>query len=185
MNIKKEHAAMVHKLFKSGAAIADNLPYEQIGHIHAVMGIVGETGELYDAVRMDDYENTIEELGDLLFYTVPLIDSLGIKLTDERVSRDEADPVQVAIEAMRQATILVDLVKKGVIYNQDYKLDDIADCLSVITSATAMLADNLGYTIDTVLKENMDKLIGPNGRYPDAEYSDKAAKERADKKDGE
>lgn len=184
MNIEQQHTEMVGKLFKDGIAIAETLTYNKIGDLHATLGIVGETGELYFATVNDDKENVIEELGDLFFYTDRLINSLGLKFIVADGTNSDTIEI-IAAELMYEATELTDLIKKGVIYNQDYNIDQINGRMAQIHKFANMVMAHYGVDKQTVLKANMDKLIGPNGRYPDAEYSDQAAHERADKKDSE
>ena len=58
--------------------------------LHAVVGVSGESGELLDAVKKHwaynkplDFENLVEELGDLRFYYQAILNMFG--LTDETV----------------------------------------------------------------------------------------------------
>ena len=72
---KTHHANMVGHLAKSPSQIHQEMTPSSAGLIHMVMGISGETGELLDAVKKHviyqkdlDYDNLIEELGDIEFY---------------------------------------------------------------------------------------------------------------------
>jgi len=76
---------MVKALAKSGAIIKEELTPEDCHIWHMATGVVGEAGELIDAVKKNviyrkplDRENVIEELGDLEFYMEGLRSSLGI-----------------------------------------------------------------------------------------------------------
>jgi len=69
------HADMVKTLVKSPLAILSELTPQKVDAWHAATGIVGEAGELIDAVKKvvvynkpGDIDNIIEELGDIEFY---------------------------------------------------------------------------------------------------------------------
>lgn len=79
------HSELVSALVKPGAGITASLTPEKADLWHAVTGIVGEAGELIDAIKKHvvynkplDRENVIEELGDLEFYMEQLRQRLGI-----------------------------------------------------------------------------------------------------------
>ena len=83
MNIKFEQ--MVSRLAKPGDQIISELTPEKAHQLHMVVGVVGEAGELIDAVKKStiynkplDIINVIEELGDIEFYMEGLRQSLGI-----------------------------------------------------------------------------------------------------------
>ncbi len=65
-------------------------PGDNIGKLlHAAVGVAGEAGEVLDTVKKTwiynkelDYENLLEEAGDLLFYTTALLIHSGYSLSD-------------------------------------------------------------------------------------------------------
>lgn len=80
-----EYQDMVKTLAKSGEAILKNLTPEKAHIWHMVTGIVGEAGELIDAVKKHvvygqelDINNVIEEKGDIEFYMEGLRQALNI-----------------------------------------------------------------------------------------------------------
>jgi NTP pyrophosphatase (non-canonical NTP hydrolase) len=86
-----QHSELVRNLKKNPKHIVADLILNptKADLIHMVMGIVGEAGELLDAIKKHtiynkplDVENIIEELGDLDFYAEGLRQILGL-------SRDE------------------------------------------------------------------------------------------------
>ena len=84
-----QHSELVRNLKKNPEVIVLDLTPGKADLIHMVMGIVGEAGELLDAIKKHtiynkplDVENIIEELGDLDFYAEGLRQILGL-------SRDE------------------------------------------------------------------------------------------------
>lgn len=79
------HANMVAALAKSGAEILATLTPEKVHTWHMSSGIVGEAGELSEAVKKYvaynkplDRANVVEELGDLEFYMEGIRQGLGI-----------------------------------------------------------------------------------------------------------
>lgn len=81
------YEAFVKSITKEPREIKANLGERHIGVLHAVLGISGEAGELLDAVKKHviydkplDVENTIEELGDIMFYITMLCNELNIDL---------------------------------------------------------------------------------------------------------
>ena len=79
------HADMVAGLAKSGQEILDDMDKNQMHLLHMAVGISGEAGELLDAVKKVavyqkkiDYDNVVEELGDLEFYMEGLRQGLHI-----------------------------------------------------------------------------------------------------------
>lgn len=83
MTIKFEN--MVSALVKPGQTIIEELTPSKAHDLHMAVGIVGEAGELIDAIKKAviynkplDRDNVIEELGDIEFYMEGLRQSLNI-----------------------------------------------------------------------------------------------------------
>ncbi len=79
----------VSRLCKSGEQITAELSPEQAHLVHMAMGVSGEAGELLDAIKKSaiygkplDWENVIEECGDLLFYIQGVLNHRGIRLDE-------------------------------------------------------------------------------------------------------
>lgn len=76
MNLENiTHSEMVTALAKDGKEILESLTPIECDLLHMGVGVVGEAGELIDAIKKSviyrkslDRENVIEELGDLEFY---------------------------------------------------------------------------------------------------------------------
>jgi NTP pyrophosphatase (non-canonical NTP hydrolase) len=95
------HSKMVTTLVKSGEDILAELTPKKANLWHAATGIVGEAGELIDAVKKHviynkpiDIQNVIEELGDLEFYMEQIRQGLDI-------TRDETLEANIAKLAKR------------------------------------------------------------------------------------
>lgn len=74
---------------KKGEDILASLTPEKCDLLHSATGITTEAGELADAVKKHvfynkplDQENLVEELGDLMFYSMNILVKLGIPLED-------------------------------------------------------------------------------------------------------
>lgn len=85
-NMSITHAELVALLVKPGSQIKNEITAEECHLIHMTMGICGEAGELLDAIKKNviyrkkiDFENVLEELGDLEFYLEGLRQLLGIR----------------------------------------------------------------------------------------------------------
>lgn len=80
-----DHAEMVRVLAKPGADIVSSMSPEKADLWHHATGVVGEAGELIDAVKKHaiynkpiDRVNVVEELGDIEFYLEGIRQNLGI-----------------------------------------------------------------------------------------------------------
>lgn len=90
---KVSYLEFVRLLKKPGADILVQQTPEKADLQHLAIGIAGEGGELLDAIKKHtiydkelDRDNVVEELGDLKFFTIALMDALGI--TDEEVEEN-------------------------------------------------------------------------------------------------
>lgn len=79
------HAEMVATLAKPGIQVLESLTPNKADMWHAATGIVGESGELIDAIKKHviynkelNMKNVIEELGDMEFYMEQLRQRLNI-----------------------------------------------------------------------------------------------------------
>lgn len=85
----QEHEDLVANLKKSPVQILAELHPHRVDLIHMTMGIVGESGELLDAVKKHtmydkplDLDNVVEELGDIEFYLEGIRQILGLNRDD-------------------------------------------------------------------------------------------------------
>lgn len=83
------YAEFVKRLMKRGSEIYDEVTPARLELIHMVLGISGEAGELLDAVKKHviydkdlDFENVMEELGDLEFFMEGIRQLLSISRED-------------------------------------------------------------------------------------------------------
>lgn len=174
----KPYGEMISALFK-----VDGFSADYAAAMHAAIGISGEVAELRAAT---DRINILEELGDILFYIEGCCQQFpGFDLSVTRsplpITRLNFN-VLSAYEALTNVSgALLDAVKKGWVYNKLVNAALIEYALVDLIDITAKLIEGLGFTRLEVLDYNQQKLIGPNGRYPDQKYTDQAAQARADK----
>lgn len=190
----ESYSEMVNRLAKSGDEILATVTPEKMHLLHMAVGIAGEATELLGAFGNDkgpgfglDMENVIEEMGDYEFYA----EGARQGLKQERMPVDSEQPRtnsptvlhRLAADVAVAAGDFLDLVKKATVYNKDVGTDALLADLHGVDQAYADLQSALGLNRENILKGNQDKLsTGKNARYKDG-YSDKAAQERADKKE--
>jgi hypothetical protein len=168
---------MVGTLFKAGKALGN----EYGGAMHAAIGIAGEVVELRNASTR---ENIIEECGDLEFYMtalkleIPAFEAMALQL-----GKIEFPFILSQTEGLLHdaSGTLIDVVKKGWVYNKKIDTETAFKCWVDMRAALNQYYNLTGLTRDQIIEANQNKLIGPNGRYPNGKYSDAAAQARADK----
>lgn len=91
---------MVSALIKPGISILHQITPEKLALLHSAMGIAGEAGEIVDAIKKNaiynkplDFENLLEELGDMEFYLEDLRQQLGV--TREEILRRNQEKLSV------------------------------------------------------------------------------------------
>ncbi len=84
-NFYTQYSDIVETLLKPGVDIRDSLTPEEANLWHLATGVVGEAGELIDAVKKHvvyrkplDMDNMVEELGDLEFFMEGLRQAIGV-----------------------------------------------------------------------------------------------------------
>lgn len=186
MNILKDielkHATMVAVLAKSGATIAEEMTGETAHLLHMAVGISGEVAKL---VVAKGRENPTEELGDVEFYLEGLRE--GLHISRKFVLKALADMHPSLLPAVTEITSIVfeagellDAIKKIVIYRQTVHMARIVNTLARIEHILDFYRKSNDVTWLETLQHNYDKL---EERYKGHIYSDKAAQERADKKE--
>jgi NTP pyrophosphatase (non-canonical NTP hydrolase) len=92
---------------------------------------------------------------------------------------EQCDLIHMGMGIAGEAGELLDAIKKHTIYNQDIDMENIIEELGDIEWYLAGLRASLLITRERTLRQNMNKLAT---RYKGYKYSDKRAKDRADKK---
>lgn len=146
--------------------------------LHMAIGVVGEVIELQQALYVDDDVNIREELGDILFYLVgmraqsfPEFSLWNLRGLDRVIDYDEL---------LLSAGNLLDQVKKFIIYNDqsENRRQELRIAYSELWDYFIPFLQNYFNSTQEAIDENVRKL---SIRYAQLQYSDEAAKLRADK----
>lgn len=182
------HNEMVTRLAKDGGQILSELSSERCHLWHMATGISGEVAELIVACFNEDLDNMLEEFGDTEFYMEGMYQGLSaitpFILVHQALSYNdamaiEADPLLAII---LDAGNVLDMTKKIVAYNDDSKLTDLVAAVLKLRSSLDRLYAVVKIEYADALSDNIEKL---RKRYEGFVFTDKAAKERADKPEGE
>lgn len=188
--MNNEYIEFVKSRAKGGDAILVSLTPEKCHLLHMAIGISGEAAEFYDAYigngkTVDEIrKNMREEAGDLLFYITGATFALPSWTMDDameafsQVYSDKYNYLDCIQAVVVAAGDFLDLVKKYTVYNKPFDEQKIKESLiEVLYQLGTYYPDD----IKDLMNENMTKLLK---RYANG-YTDKAAQERADKKEGE
>ncbi len=163
-----DYPTFVNSRFKRLESLAASLH-------HASTGICGEVQELLAATTR---ENLSEELGDLDFYITQfktLLLETGFRWNYRALYPMSLEHVSISLR--NHSGELLDLTKKGWIYNKEIPFDAYVFNLNMLDSAIDIFCGLLGFDRESVRRANVEKLMA---RYPQG-YSDQAAQERKDK----
>lgn len=179
-NDHTDYASFVRGLFKDGQAIrtdiAGGVSDEAISRLHAIIGIVGEVGELRKASWHGSKEEIQEELGDLLFYVEALRQHIEIRHIAVNFDSSRAHEILLS-----SSLDLLDLAKKEVIYAKELSTEQkirYEQHYQLVAFAVTKIARNHDLPLEDVILANVTKL---KKRYPGATYSNQAAAARLDK----
>lgn len=182
--MNNEYIEFVKSRAKGGDAILVSLTPEKCHLLHMAIGVSGEASEFYQAWLRNDEVNLREEAGDLMFYITGATFSLpswtieDAMEVDSQVRVDKFSEIDTGKSVVLAAGDFLDLVKKYTVYNKPFNEQQIKEALiEVLYQLGTYYTDD----IQNLMNENMTKLLK---RYANG-YSDKAAQERADKKEGE
>lgn len=171
------HPEMVKTLAKSGEDILNKMTPLGAHLLHMSVGVSGEVGELLGAIEKDDRDNALEELGDIEFYFEGLCQGVDMVLVhapvDLKTLRD--DPF---VHVLTQAAEMLDVVKKIVVYNAEDKMPQLKVEMQKFRNRLDEFYALAEFTREQALEHNINKL---GKRYEGFNYSDDAAKARADK----
>lgn len=173
------YSEFVHSRFKDGGRLIGDLQGmtaeasgAAMSRLHAAVGMVGEIRELRDTTGA---ENTIEELGDFLFYLQAYTNTLGDAAFDNALvsnNKSTIDDLDIA------AHTLLDLAKKETIYCKAFDAPKAVQITTLLWTIAGAYADlSTGLFVGEIMDENQAKL---EKRFP-LGYSNAAAQARADK----
>ena len=128
-----------------------------------------------------DHDHVKEEIGDCLFYITGIRNQVDLGEPIQIVPQD-VEPYQAFALIVAHGCTVLDIVKKHVIYDKELNVDALNLSVCWLETWLSVLATHTGTSLIDIAEENMDKLMrGPNARYAEGTYSDKAAQERRDK----
>lgn len=145
-NLDKYEEFVGRMMFKDGVS----MPIEYI-----CLGLVGEYGELEEALGGCDRDEVLKELGDVLWYATALF--LAIRPLGRPYEITERQTAPTAIAG------ICDHVKKNCWHGKDLDYGLIQNRLNSVMAELLLAATALGWTIEDVAQANMDKL---EKRYP-------------------
>lgn len=191
------HPQLVAALVKPPLDILNSLSLDKVDLWHGATGVAGETGELLEGIAdkersdLDKIDNIVEELGDIEFYVQQIrsrtnlhragaADDLALKNHTEGAAEQHIkNPLlHLAVQAAIAGSQVLDIIKKGAIYNKDVDGHALMDAFFNLDVAMGGIRLLINVTRQEVLDANIVKL---SKRYASLGYSDAAAQERADK----
>lgn len=158
---------------KSVESTSWHQPNERL--LHAAMGLVTETGELYE---LESEEHELEELGDICWYLALAYDVLDMDWDADQIIDDEVEMLLRGANPLESLSIyssdLLDMVKKQIFYGKP--IDILAAQSTVAAMRIAVVLGTSGneaspYMFEEVLDANMKKL---KKRYPEKFTEDAA-----------
>ena len=190
-SIRDQHSEMVFELSKSPAEIKQSLTLNQVDILHALMGVVGEAGEIAEVIgRLDSgivylhregLEKLKEELGDFEFYLTIIYGRLFDEPRTNFVSRDVNILEVPSLPVMKwgllkEVSSLTEVLKKHIIYGKPIDVNNLKELMGMIEFQLLCIRSVFQLNHDEILMTNIKKL---RKRYPEG-YSNEAAKKRAD-----
>lgn len=174
------YSQFVASRFKNPGETLAGLTPRSAAMLHAAVGIVGEVIELFQS---DTMKNTLEELGDIVFYCEAMGQLVGYKHPEQldMLDADSAAGIATVNKAvamlLEAAGDMLDTIKKHAIYGKVLDVPRVHIQLQVVLTQVAVVGEANAYYVDGIKRLNVKKLTQ---RYP-AGYTDAAAQARADK----
>jgi hypothetical protein len=143
--------------------------------LHAAMGLVTETGELYE---LTSEQHELEELGDICWYLALAYDVLGLDWDADKIVDDESQVTLRGANPLESLTIysseLLDMLKKNIFYGKPLDMEVVISLVSNMKLALIVgtdMNDSCPHYFDEVVDANIKKL---QKRYPE-KFSEEAA----------
>lgn len=188
-NNRTDYEQMVDALFKKFPDTPDTF-------MHACAGLVGEFGELVDALKKTwvyekplDRENLLEELGDMYFYFTALRMMFEIPPAPKTTLQNVLNSAPKIAEEKLVETIMSHAISNsglvgGIfsIINKSFDADKFAPTLAIMFLQLELfivaVAHHFGWSKEAIEEANMKKLAV---RYPDKVFKAEHAQARMDK----
>lgn len=171
------HKELVTNLAKPGQEIMYTLSPSRCHLWHMMTGFVGETFELREAIRKQDNQHILEELGDAYFYIVGTCIGLFLPIPIANTAAFPAEESLVlALDEYTEA--FLDAIKRHVIYNKPLEESSIVEILNNCVRIICFIGKFHGFTLKQIEDHNITKLMK---RYTGGTYADSDANARKDK----
>lgn len=127
------------------------------------LGLVGESIEVVDELYTTK-EKLHKEMGDVMWYIANICTILELDMSDLRITSERISTL--TLEAGRIADIIKKSEFHGHIRNTKLLYDKLSNVLSALMTAIEyeQLMDHKGFTLDSILTANIEKL---KARFPD------------------
>jgi hypothetical protein len=181
---KITHPEMVSQLAKSGEAILASLTPFNCHLLHMAMGVAGEAGELVELGELPEVDifKVTREAGDVEFYLEGIRQAIGVPYIPQAAFA--SPPIVNSLTGIViQATAILDLVKKIVIYEKPLDEENLPKLLGLVQHLDGYLLlhyNDHGITREQALADNIVKL---GDRYKGLTYSNEQANDRVDVKE--
>lgn len=132
----------------------------------AGMGLAGEACELLQEYFLVDGEvdRTKKELGDTCFYLAEICSALGVKLNDVVVPDfTRADELSTLDQLVVDCGLLTDYLKKITAHRHEIDWCKLFRLLGNVGDSLLWFADDCGFDLLEVMKENNEKLFARYG----------------------
>ena len=140
--------------------------------LHACLGMVTETSELFEAINKHDLLNIREELGDLFWYLAVAYDSFNAYFSATFRHYQaypyipapwkliESDYMEHNIEHLlfNNISALFDVVKKNIFYGKQLERNEILYMLQGILNKVCFIVYIRCLDLDSILNDNIEKL---------------------------
>jgi NTP pyrophosphatase (non-canonical NTP hydrolase) len=143
-------------------------PDKRSGHL-IFFGLVGESSEVVETLLLHPWQrlNTIQELGDVLWYIAAICDELGVHMsaldTNHRMATSDlplalAFGCKIVIHAGRIAEHMKKAIRDDYGALTENRQKSIVEELGKILAFVDSMADSMGISLEYVMNENLNKL---------------------------
>lgn len=132
-----------------------------------INGALGLCGEVNEYIRERLYiESRVNEAGDVMWYIAEIAEGLGVTIAD--IAGIENDS---STDVYNEAALIADAVKKYAYQGHSINKYEITHGLNKIMCFIVRRMSDFGYTIDDILRGNVEKLLK---RYPNGFEADRS-----------
>lgn len=132
--------------------------------INGALGLCGEVNEYVHEKLF--VESRVKEAGDVMWYVAELAEGLGVTIADIAEIEDDG-----GADIFHEAALIADAVKKYAFQGHRIEKYEIMLGLNGIMSSIARRMNDFGYTMDEILRGNVEKLLK---RYPNGFEADRS-----------